>query len=464
MNGILTVAVGNDALVDEELVAPIAKFLSVLLTEGNVGVLVPLSDLNSRGGLQRARFVKRCARAGQTLLPASLNDLTPITRSRQPRLYFIEPDLAAPRLGDADAIRIAARLQSHAVILTKDACIKTAESPVQGDGEIVEHLSFAEMLEIAHCPNSPVSAEAAEQAWLHNVPYKIFAVDRYRWTAVTHDTYEKRTRSMASVTSNAGLTFVTASRDEQQFDPRATQRVALATLARQGVRIEQVLLNGSTVTFACDSEKVETAITHLARCAYEVTTEPCVRLSAVGSALRAGSGVWHTIVESLVAVNITPLHVSDSAVTISILVRERDAQRAEYALRTSFLNGQRQGTQLSGQIAFDATTRILRVGDRSEKLGDRQAKLLHMLMQNAGKPIAIGHVAQAVFGNADPASIAAVRVHVHNIRKKIEDDPVEPKYILTVPNRGYIFARQWGAPLEHDDSPGAQTGGRSQAS
>jgi DNA-binding winged helix-turn-helix (wHTH) protein len=464
MSGILTIAVGRDVLVDTELVQPIVRFLSGLSTEGNIGVLIPLNELDARGETQRARFTRRLARKGLTLHPASLSELPAIARARQPKLYLVQPDLAVPCLTDADAIRIAARLQSHAVILTKDAAIKTAESPVLSNGDIVEHLSFAEMLEIAHSPNSPVSPEAAEQAWLCNTPFKIFAIDRYRWTTVTHDTYEKRVRSVASVTASGDLTFIVAKRDEEQFDARATQRVGLATLARQGVRIEQVLLNGGSISFACDSDKVQTAVTHLGRCSFEVETEACVRLCAIGSALRSASGVMHTMLESLEAASIRPLHVSDSAVTISIMVRERDAQRAEYALRTSFLNTQRLATPVAGQFAFDATTRVLRVRDRSEKLGERQAKLLHLLMQNVGKPIAIESAAQALFGSSDQASIAAVRVHVHNIRKKIEDDPVEPKYILTVPNRGYTFARQWGASLEHDESADPQSVGNSQAS
>jgi len=34
-----------------------------------------------------------------------------------------------------------------------------------------------------------------------------------------------------------------------------------------------------------------------------------------------------------------------------------------------------------------------------------------------------------------------VRVHLHNLRKKIEDDPDTPRHIITVPEQGYVFVR-----------------------
>jgi DNA-binding winged helix-turn-helix (wHTH) protein len=463
MRSILTVAVGREPLVDPDLVQPIVKFLAEYRNDA-ICVIVALSDLEPAEELERGRFMHRLSRSGIELRPATLSDVPQIGRARQAALYFIQPDLASPRLRDIDAIRVAAKLRSHAVIMTKNSCVESADSPLVEGGDIVEHLSFAEMLEIAHGSGLPISAEAVEQAWLTNTPFKIFALQRQRWTAVTHDTYEKRVRSVASLNVCNNLIFVKARRDERDFDVRVTQRVALATLARQGIRIEQVRFAGGLVAFACDADDATAAVTHLSRRSYDVEAEPCVRICVTGSALRAAPGVMHTMLETLEAALINPLHVSDSAVTISILVRERDAQRAEYTLRASFVDTQSHATPGAGHFAFDATTRVLRVRDRSEKLGIRQAKLLHLLMQNVGQPIAIESAAQALFGSSDQAAIAAVRVHVHNIRKKIEDDPVEPKYILTVPNRGYTFARQWGASLEHDDSEAEIPAGGSQAS
>ena len=446
----LTVAFSQEPLLDASLIEPAVRLLNETVGDG-FGVIIPLGGLDPSEQAARRTFYERLSRAGVQTRLASLTDLPQIARSRQRTLYTIEPDLGTQRFSDADVIRVAAKLRSHAIIVTNSQCVEGADSPLLEGGSIVEHLNFAELLEIAHGSKSPISAEAAELAWISNTSLKLFDLHRYRWTTVTHDTYEKRVRAVASITTSAPLVYVNASRDEGKFDPRISHRVALATLARHGIHIENVHFNGASIAFACGRNDASTVLERLAAIDFDVETESCVCLCVIGSSLRDASGVIHTMIEAIETAGISPLHIGDSAVTISILVREIEAQRTEFALRTCFTAAE-SGGPFAAHFAFDATTRILRLRNRSEKLGLRQAKLLHLLMQNAGKPIAIETIAKTLFGSTDAAAIAAVRVHVHNIRKKIEEDPVEPKFILTVPNRGYTFARQWCASLEHNDA------------
>lgn len=95
----------------------------------------------------------------------------------------------------------------------------------------------------------------------------------------------------------------------------------------------------------------------------------------------------------------------------------------------------------TGLLAFDAATGHLAVRGRVRRLGTRQARLLQLLIENAGNVIGVTHAAKTVFGKSGDEQIAALRVHIHNLRKKIEEDPNNPRRLVTVPSKGYLFVR-----------------------
>lgn len=449
----LVVAIRSDALSDGRLREQTAEYIGALLSDAVVPVVLFLDRTTRECRAEIADLEERVRGNGGVFHTAAFSEVEQIARGKQPRPCFVVPDAASPSLDDTHAIALSATLHATAVFLTGDRCLRAAESQTNGKDVVLEHVSFVEMLEIAHQHDPPVSAEAVERAWLSNTPFKIYSLRTGRWTTVTPDTYEKRVRAIASVTSQGDLNFVTATRSSAASQPFAAQGLALALLARQAVRIEQIRFLDDGISFACDTRDANAAVACLQRAKFRVCSVPCVRLCVIGSGLQAISGALHAMARALQDASISPLHVADSAVTTTFVVTPEDAAQAELALRSAFLTDQRLRPPVDGHITFDAITRTLRVRDRSERLGRRQAKLLHLLMQNVGKPVDIRSAARAVFGSDDTASIAALRVHVHNIRKKIEDDPVDPQYILTVPNQGYTFARHLGVAL-HDGTTG----------
>jgi len=74
------------------------------------------------------------------------------------------------------------------------------------------------------------------------------------------------------------------------------------------------------------------------------------------------------------------------------------------------------------------------------KLSATEAKLLYHLVRNAGQTLAREVLVARVWGWGDEAGVEALRVAIHRLRRKIEPDPRNPRYILTDYEVGYRFA------------------------
>jgi DNA-binding response OmpR family regulator len=79
-------------------------------------------------------------------------------------------------------------------------------------------------------------------------------------------------------------------------------------------------------------------------------------------------------------------------------------------------------------------------GDRCE-LSDREMELLRYLAINGGRAVSRDEILSRVWG-MDPAGVATrtIDMHVARLREKLRDDATEPKVLLTVRGKGYMFA------------------------
>jgi len=80
------------------------------------------------------------------------------------------------------------------------------------------------------------------------------------------------------------------------------------------------------------------------------------------------------------------------------------------------------------------------VGDRAIELTPTEFQLLAALARQPGRIFTRGQLLDAVHGVAFESYERAIDAHVKNIRRKIEPNPREPRYILTVYGVGYKLA------------------------
>jgi two-component system KDP operon response regulator KdpE len=83
-------------------------------------------------------------------------------------------------------------------------------------------------------------------------------------------------------------------------------------------------------------------------------------------------------------------------------------------------------------------------GERDIKLTRTEFSLLELLARNAAKPVLMQQIIARVWDSAAGTTHDTVRVHMSALRRKIEPDPSNPRYIVTEPWVGYRFIAEPG--------------------
>ena len=78
---------------------------------------------------------------------------------------------------------------------------------------------------------------------------------------------------------------------------------------------------------------------------------------------------------------------------------------------------------------------------KSTALGEREARLLRYLIERKGAILSRDELLQEVWGYKSIPLTRTVDVHIAWLRQKIEDDPKNPRHIVTVHGQGYRFGR-----------------------
>jgi two-component system alkaline phosphatase synthesis response regulator PhoP len=94
----------------------------------------------------------------------------------------------------------------------------------------------------------------------------------------------------------------------------------------------------------------------------------------------------------------------------------------------------------AGDVALDVPRMRVTVGGRPVDVTPTEFQLLAALARQPGRIFTRAQLLDAVRGVAFESYERAIDAHVKNIRRKIEPDPHEPRYVLTVYGVGYKFA------------------------
>lgn len=96
-------------------------------------------------------------------------------------------------------------------------------------------------------------------------------------------------------------------------------------------------------------------------------------------------------------------------------------------------------------LVIDLARRSVVQGEREVRLTPTELAILELLASHAGRPVTLRQIVATVWKGAPATTSDTVRVHVGSLRRKLEPDPANPRYIGTEPWVGYRFLAE---PLE----------------
>jgi two-component system KDP operon response regulator KdpE len=133
---------------------------------------------------------------------------------------------------------------------------------------------------------------------------------------------------------------------------------------------------------------------------------------------------------------------ADDYVAKPFSLKELEA-RVEAVLRRSRLPPPDKGRILYADDELVIDSERLEVNRRGERvqLTAIEQRLLFYLAENAGRVLTNEQILETVWGSEYVNEVDYIKLYIWRLRQKIEEDPRQPKYILTERGIGYRFAK-----------------------
>jgi two-component system KDP operon response regulator KdpE len=130
---------------------------------------------------------------------------------------------------------------------------------------------------------------------------------------------------------------------------------------------------------------------------------------------------------------------ADDYITKPFQIRELTARLRSAVRRRNAQDTNRDAPIRSGELELDPVKyRVMKRG-RPIHLTPKEFEMLHYLMMHAGELIPHARLLKSVWGPEYGNELEYLRTYVRQLRKKIEDDPRNPQYLLTDAYVGYRF-------------------------
>jgi two-component system KDP operon response regulator KdpE len=137
-------------------------------------------------------------------------------------------------------------------------------------------------------------------------------------------------------------------------------------------------------------------------------------------------------------------------ITKPFSIRECAARMRSAVRRAQAPERNEDAPLLIGEIEVQPTRRTVQKSGLPIHLTRKEYDILFYLMTHAGRAVTYGKLLTSVWGPDYRQEVDYLRTFVRQLRKKIEDDPSDPKYLLTDAYVGYRFAE---APANAGDAP-----------
>lgn len=111
-----------------------------------------------------------------------------------------------------------------------------------------------------------------------------------------------------------------------------------------------------------------------------------------------------------------------------------------------------------GEMEIDIVNRVVRAGESVIHLSGIEQSLLYLLASRGGRVVTRDEILDAIWGTDFVAESNVVDRHVRSLRIKLQNDYRSPRFIATVPGKGYRFIPTfsnagWGAGSSRSGSP-----------
>ncbi len=94
-----------------------------------------------------------------------------------------------------------------------------------------------------------------------------------------------------------------------------------------------------------------------------------------------------------------------------------------------------------GRLEIDLDARTVRIDGQDRAVTSYQFDLLVAMAERAGRVLSREQIMDAIKGEPLEAFDRSIDVHIGRLRAVLEDDPKQPRRIITVRGAGYVFAR-----------------------
>ena len=92
---------------------------------------------------------------------------------------------------------------------------------------------------------------------------------------------------------------------------------------------------------------------------------------------------------------------------------------------------------VDGNLRLNKSDDSIIVNGQLQKSTSKEFQLLLYLLQNKNRTLTKEELFHQIWGNASDSEMQTLTVHIKRLRNKIEEDPEQPKRILTVWGKGY---------------------------
>lgn len=125
--------------------------------------------------------------------------------------------------------------------------------------------------------------------------------------------------------------------------------------------------------------------------------------------------------------------------TSELLARVRVALRNHKTNRAETLN-EKKGIYNCGKLKIDMEKQLVMLNNERVHLTKNELRIIELLSYNPGKVLTYDYLIKNIWGSDMPEDNRILRVNMANIRRKLEENPADPQYIITEIGVGYRLA------------------------